>query len=398
MKLSRPLVINSTLAAVIVAAAVGVYFVANPITTASATATQLTGTVQQGVVSSTITASGSIAAVGQVSAAFEVSGTIASVNVALGQTVTAGDTLGTVNSDDLVEARTDAYNDLADAQEELSDAEDAVASADATQDSSSAESAVSSAEDKVETATDAVTEAEAAVAATTLTAPISGMVVAINNAVGDTTSASSSSSAATGTDTATTTSSGFVTIADVSAYTVTANIAEADIAAVAVGQAATVIFPALEDVTAAATVTAVSPTATATNSVVTYATTITLSEIPEGLRLGQTAEAAITTVASAEDALYVPSAAITAATDGTSTVDVIDDEETTSTVTVELGVVGDEGTEILSGLEAGQTVVLGEVAATDEAATESTERGGMESGTFPGGGTMPSGGFPGGTQ
>jgi macrolide-specific efflux system membrane fusion protein len=96
MKLPRPLVVNTTLAAVIIAAGAGVYFVANPIAAASIETTQLTGTVQQGVVSSTITASGSIAAVRQVSASFSVSGTIATVDVALGSTVTAGQQLGTL--------------------------------------------------------------------------------------------------------------------------------------------------------------------------------------------------------------------------------------------------------------------------------------------------------------
>ncbi len=78
------------------------------------------------------------------------------------------------------------------------------------------------------------------------------------------------------------------------------------------------------------------------------------------MRLGQTASVAIVIVASAEDALYVPTAAITTASDGTSTVEVVDVETgETETVTVETGVVGDEGTEITSGLELGDTIVIG---------------------------------------
>jgi macrolide-specific efflux system membrane fusion protein len=107
-------------------------------------------------------------------------------------------------------------------------------------------------------------------------------------------------------------------------------------------------------------------------------------------------------VASADDALYVPTAAITTDTDGVSTVDVLGDDDVTTTTTVELGVVGDEGTEITSGLAAGDTVVLGEVAATtDDDAT--TEQPGGGTGDFTGGGgfgggTAPTGGFPGGGQ
>jgi macrolide-specific efflux system membrane fusion protein len=171
--------------------------------------------------------------------------------------------------------------------------------------------------------------------------------------------------------------------------TVTANIAEADIASVTVGQAAKVTFPAIAGVSADAKVTAIAPTATSSNSIVTYATTLTLDSIPKGLRLGQTASVAITTKTSAADALYVPSAAITTA-NGVSTVKVVDssDPSKTTTVTVTLGVVGTEGTEITSGLKAGQTVVLGTVsdsAGTSGAGTSGTGRTGGFGGGFRGG-------------
>ena len=223
-------------------------------------------------------------------------------------------------------------------------------------------------------------------------------MVAVNNVVGDSAGASSGGAE----------SSAFITIADVSQMTMTASIAEADIADVAVGQAATVTFPALDDTESAATVTAIAPTATASNSVVTYATTLTLDAIPEGLRIGQTAEASIVIESSAEDALYVPSAAITDTGDGTGTVDVIGEDDEVTTVTVETGVVGDQGTEIVSGLELGQTIVLGEVSVTDEESTDTgttnLQQGGFGGqtggggGDF-GGGTPPSGGtFPGAAQ
>src|ERR1700761_6721394 len=94
MKFSRPVVINTVLIAVIVIAAASVLIIFNPFgaKTASST-TQLTGTVQQGVVSTTITASGSIAPVEEVDAAFGASGTIASGKVALGATVKKGQVL-----------------------------------------------------------------------------------------------------------------------------------------------------------------------------------------------------------------------------------------------------------------------------------------------------------------
>jgi macrolide-specific efflux system membrane fusion protein len=145
--------------------------------------------------------------------------------------------------------------------------------------------------------------------------------------------------------------------------TVSASIAEADIASVTIGQKANVTFPAVPGQTADATVTAIAPTATASNSVVTYATTITLASVPTGLRIGQTAAVAITTKSSAADALYVPAAAIFTK-NGVSTVKVVGSNGTVIPVTVSLGIAGTAGTQILTGLKAGQTVSLGVVAPT----------------------------------
>ena len=412
MKISRPVLINVSLAIVIAVAIAGslIFLLPKSAASSEADATQLTTTVQLGAVSSTITASGSVAAKSEVSADFEVSGTVKAVDVSLGETVKKGQTLGTLVKGDFADALADAQEDLADAYESVSDANESISDAEDDADSSneqtasSGEQALSSAEDQldqandqVDTALDAVATAQDNVDATTLKAPIAGLVIAVTGTVGGSSGSSSGSSSGASTGD-TTTSTGFVTIADVSKMTLTASIAEADIADVAVGQTADVTFPALTDTTTTATVTAVAPTATASNSVVTYATTITLDEIPDGLRLGQTAEATITTVSSADDALYVPTAAITTATDGTSTVDVVGDDDEVTTTTVELGVVGDEGTEITSGLEEGQTVVLGTVAATtDDTSTDTGNTGGFGgqggTGGFTGGGT---GGFPGG--
>jgi membrane fusion protein, macrolide-specific efflux system len=134
-------------------------------------------------------------------------------------------------------------------------------------------------------------------------------------------------------------------------------------------------------VTTAATVSAISPTATASNSIVSYATTITLDTIPPGLRLGQTATVTITTKSSAADALYVPAAAITTGSDGTSTVKVVKNGKTSSVIVV-TGMVGDQGTEITSGLDAGETIVLGTASAAT--AGTGTTRGNQPRGFFSG--------------
>jgi len=391
MKIPRRVLINGGLAVVIVAALVvaGILlFKPFSATNASATGTQLTGTVQQGTVSSTISASGAIAEARDVNANFGVSGTIATVDVAVGQTVTAGQTLGTLDTTDLQATANTDYTALVYANQDLA-AIQAQPGAQVSQ--------INQAKQQVAQARATYNEAKANLAKATLTAPIAGLVTAVNGEVGGT-----SGGAGGGSNSSSDSSSSFVTIADVSSYIVKANIAEADIAKVTVGQAATVSFPALTGTTATAKVTSISPTASSSNSVVTYATTITLDKLPDGVRLGQTAQVAITIASSASDALYVPAAAITTV-NGTSTVKVVDAKTGKVVVTdVTLGVVGDEGTEIKTGLTAGEKIVIGTVSNnTTGANTGTTGRNGTRGGfggfggtggTFPGGGN---GGFVG---
>jgi macrolide-specific efflux system membrane fusion protein len=95
------------------------------------------------------------------------------------------------------------------------------------------------------------------------------------------------------------------------------NFAEADAANIKAGQAATVTFPAISGQTGTGSVAAISPTATTSNSVTTYPVTITLSDYPTTLKLGQTATASITTK-SASNVLYLPSNAVIIGSDTSS--------------------------------------------------------------------------------
>lgn len=409
---NRTTLIASILALVIIAAGTGAYFMIRP-ASATGAATQLTTVVQQGTVSSTVTASGFVEPVRTVNVPFGVSGTIATVNVAVGATVTAGQQLGTLDPTTFNQNLAAAYTALANARTDLAGAETVLAeleaaptptptpssssspnpgsnAATATQNLNNARSQVDADQVKVSSDISAVYQAQASLAAATLKSPIAGLVIAVSGQVGGNASAGAPTTSS-GTSVS---NSSFVTIADISQMTVTANIAEADIASVTVGQAANVSFPALSGVKATAKVTAISPTATASNAIVTYPTTITLDSIPTGLRLGQTADVTITTKSSAATALYVPSAAIKTAADGTSTVEVVGANGKDTTVTVTLGVVGDQGTEIRSGLKLGQTVVLGTVSATTNGTTTGTGgrpgRGGglgalVKNGLIPGG-------------
>jgi macrolide-specific efflux system membrane fusion protein len=401
MTIRKPVVLNVVLAVVIVGALIGGYFFLFPVSSTSTAATQLTSTVQQGVVSNTITASGAVAPASEQVVSFPVSGTIATVNVGLGQTVAAGQLLGSLQTPTFQQAVNNDSALYSQARAQLSNANAALAATEATpagpnttaaqtiSSINSAKQQVANAQNQVTTDSQALTKDETNLAETSLTAPIAGLVIAVNGAVGQTTgsgsagssssgSSSSGSSGGTAASSSSASSSGFVTIADVSAMTVSASIAEADIASVTVGQKAVVTFPAVPGETANATVTSIAPTATTSNSVVTYATMITLASIPAGLRLGQTASVAITTKSSAADALYVPAAAITTA-NGVSTVKLVGAGGKLTPTTVTLGIVGTVGTEIKTGVKLGETVSLGVVAPTTTG-TAGTGRGGFGGG------------------
>jgi len=465
MRISRPLAINIALGTVVVAALVAGVIVLHQFgTTAAVTdadTVQLTATVQKGVVSSTISAGGSLAPGSEVTSSFDVSGTLTSVAVAVGSTVTAGQNLGTIDATQLQKAQTTAATQLANAKQQVTDARAAataastVTSAATSTDSgstgatsgapggsgggaaqsggqsgapsssgtspaqaaaskasavASASSQLSTAQAQVVAAQSAYDAATAALSSATLTAPIAGVVVAVNGSVGSVTQAGSRAEAVTpsGTTSSTTSSqggaagaaaSGFVTIADASTLTMTANIAEANIAKVSVGQDATVHFPALGAETASAKVTSIAPTATTSNSVVTYATTIALTSAPTGLRLGQTAQVSITTQTTKTAALYVPTAAITTA-DGVSTVTVVGSDGSSTEKTVTTGVAGDVGTVVMTGLRQGEKVVIGSVSASQSStgSTPGRTRFGSPGGFGGAGGTGSfSGRPPGGT-
>ena len=127
-----------------------------------------------------------------------------------------------------------------------------------------------------------------------------------------------------------------------------AGFAETDATKLKVGQPAAVSFSALPNVQAAGVVTSVDVSSTLVSNVVTYFATVTLTQVPAGVKPGMTASVTIT-VDRREGVLNLPSAAVR----GTG----IDrhrhrlNGKTQTTKTVGVGLRGDTTTEITSGLE-----------------------------------------------
>ncbi len=121
---------------------------------------------------------------------------------------------------------------------------------------------------------------------------------------------------------------------------------------------------------------AIDATSTTVNQVVDYGVTIELRRQPKGIRAGQTTVVSVVSGPGEGRPCQCPSAAVTTA-GGQSTVIVVRNGQQVSTV-VEIGLEGDQSTEIVSGLSEGDEVVL--------ASTSSSGSSGFPAGGFPGGG------------
>jgi len=232
-----------------------------------------------------------------------------------------------------------------------------------------------SAQAQVDSAQVAVDQARTALDQTVLRAPVGGTVASVNGAVGQSSTSSSSSSSSSD---STSSTSGFIELTSKNRLEVTAYVAEADIADVEVGQSATVTLSAT-GAEVAGDVSSVDTVATVTNNVVEYGVTVRLDKT-KGVRLGQTTQLVIST-GEKDSVTRVSSSALTTIGDRT-TATVQHQDGSTDTVVVTIGLKGDSQTEVLSGLEPGDVVVL-------------PQQEGSDSGfTFPAGG--PGGGPVGG--
>ncbi len=184
-------------------------------------------------------------------------------------------------------------------------------------------------------------QAETKLAGTTIVAPNAGRVLSVAGAVGQAASAGGS---------------GFIVLGGIDSLAVEAQFSEADVAAVAVGQPATVTLADHPGVAYQAKVTEVDPAGTVSGQLVRYGVQLEFTKPPTDLLLGQSAVAAVVT-ASAPDVIYVPNAALSNLAGDTATVKVrAVGGDVTRTVTV--GLSGDQGTEIKSGLVAGDVVMV----------------------------------------
>jgi macrolide-specific efflux system membrane fusion protein len=341
--------------------------------------------VSRGAVVATVSASGSVQSGNTASADFATAGTISSISVKVGDTVTKGQVLATVDP-------TSANAQLTTANANLNAAKASLTRANSSGD----DATIAQAQAQVTTAQAAVNDASRAVTGTTLTAPMAGTVTAINGSVGAASGGGSGGGSGSGSASSSSSSSGFIQLADLTVMQVSANFAEADATRLKVGQTTTVSWAALTGATATGKVATIAPTATTSNNVNSYAVILSLDSVPTGVRLGQTVTAKVT-VDQADNVLRLPNAAVRAV--GTRhQVTVETATNATEVRFVEVGVEGDTFTEITSGVAEGDQVVI--VTTTTGTTTGGTGGlggfGGFGGGGAGGGGFVRGGGGGGG--
>jgi multidrug efflux pump subunit AcrA (membrane-fusion protein) len=150
----------------------------------------------------------------------------------------------------------------------------------------------------------------------------------------------------------------FIQLADLdNAYQVVVPFAETDITKVQPGSAAKLTFPAIGGLTEDGTVTSVAPGPVLLTNKTNYYATILLTNKDPRLKPGMSSNVSVVTQTIENKALVVPTSAVTDQ-DGHSYVNVLGPDGTSRRTMFTKGKVGDDNSEVLSGLTPGQKVIL----------------------------------------
>jgi multidrug efflux pump subunit AcrA (membrane-fusion protein) len=232
----------------------------------------------------------------------------------------------------------------------------------------------------------AVDSAQRALTQATITAPVDGVIGAVNLVVGQSVSGGatpatqSAASTAGGSATSTPTSHA-ITVDSPGAFSVIGTVSDAQVGQVIAGQAA-LVTPAGATQSLSGKVTQVASTATVTSGVATFAVTVTLTGANAALHAGTSAGVSII-VNQVSQVLTLPTSAVHNTATGSS-VNVLSGGKPQSR-SVTIGASDALRTQVVSGLSAGDQVVIATVSSAVPT-TGSTTGGGLLNGAGGGGG------------
>lgn len=385
---SRILLVSVAVVLVVVATS-GVWLLTR---SESEAASSTTATVSKQTIEQTVSADGTLAARKTADESFEVSGTVTKVYVDEGDTVKKGQILATVGRTALVATRTAAASSLEAAISQLDDDED--------DDASDVQIAADKA--AIVSARATLADAREAVENATLRASIAGTVTSVDMSKGDSVGSSSSSSSSDSssmsmgsstTSSSSTDTSGTISIVSTGSFVVDATVAAEDADQLKKGLQAEITATGVDD-TIYGTVSEVGLVAQTNDSgAAVFPVTIAVTGKQKDLYAGVSATVSIV-VKQIPDVLTVTSTALSTEDGKTYVTKLVDGKEVKTEV--ETGETYGMTTEITSGLEEGdQVVVQGFTMPTGGGGENGQQEG------FPGGGQMPdfsqmggSGGMP----
>jgi macrolide-specific efflux system membrane fusion protein len=357
-------------------------------TTAARTTTELV-TAENGVVQTTVSGTGNVQAGTDDDVDFATSGTLEHVYVHEGEHVTKGQILATLDPTSAQLTLDQANATLTAARDTLDAAEDP-SSTTATSTTTTTDAAtLDSDEIAVESDEQTVKTDQLAVAETTLRAPASGTIASLEQlfpgsqvSAGTSSSASSTSSSASTSDSSSSTgsstsgdssSSSFAEIINTDTLTMTVAFSEGDIGEIKVGQPATVTIDALTGVELAGEVAAISPTATESDSVVSYDVTLNLDQTDSEVLSGMSASA--TVIVDQAAGVTLPNDAVSGS--GSESTVTLDQDGKRVERQVVVGLRGTSRTQIASGVQSGDQVVVTETLPSlgSSSSTTSSSRG-----------------------
>ena len=325
-------------------------------TPAAAVSTTRVETVSTTTLRQSVSASGTITPAEEDSVNFAVSGTVTSVLVAEGDTVTKGQKLATVDPTALQAAVTQAEASVASAQAKVSD-EDSTTSA---QQISADKAALTVAQNQLASAKEQLAEA-------TLTSPISGIVADLNLSVGAVVGSSGGSSGGSGSGSgsgsgagsgsSTSSSSTQVLVVNTSSWVVDTSVDATQVGLIKAGDQAELSVSGVT-ATAYGTISSVALLSSSSGNTPSYAVVIGVTGNPSGVHDGASVTATLIYKQIA-NAVVVPTIAVHT-TGGSHVVYQMKDGKQVTT-TVEVGIESGAQTQITSGLAAGDQIVVPQI-------------------------------------
>ncbi len=382
---------NILLGVVVLAAAGGGIYAWQSSQKAPFEVTYETAKVEKATIGNSVTATGTIEAVTSVDVGTQVSGIIDKIYVDYNSEVKKGQVIAELDKTNLISELNSANSQLASAKSDLEYQQSNFARQKtlyqkgliSANDFESARLSLEQAKSAVAQRQEAVNKAKTNLSYATITSPIDGIVLSKSVEEGQTVASSFS------------TPTLFTIVKDMTDMRVVADVDEADIGEIAVGQRVTYTVDAYPDDVFEGTVTQVRNEATTTNNVVTYEVVISAPNPDLKLKPGLTANVTIYTL-ERTGIVSVPTKALrftpTAETVGKQ--DKIEDctgthklwvrnGKTFKAYSVQTGITNGTRTEILSGVKEGTVVVVDmKEAATDDSSSSETSESSDEQSPF----------------